>query len=80
MFSLLLRTAEFLFYHHLLSHVDRASRLPRYTTMPEAMRVYRENIALKAQLEGLQWHFDRMKPKASRVRFASGPYRSSRTC
>jgi transposase InsO family protein len=35
--------------------------------MPEAMRLYRENIALKAQLDGLQWHFDRMKPKATRV-------------
>ncbi|GAC1299769.1 MAG: hypothetical protein NVSMB1_26400 [Polyangiales bacterium] len=50
-FSLFLRTAEFLFYHLLLSLVDRVSRLPRDTTMPEAMRLYRENIALKAQLD-----------------------------
>ena len=51
MFSLLLRTAEFLFYHLLLAGVDRVSRLPRDTTIPEAMRLYRENIALKAQLD-----------------------------
>ena len=51
MFSLLLRTAEFLFYHLLLVGVDRVSRLPRDTTIPEAMRLYRENIALKAQLD-----------------------------
>jgi hypothetical protein len=35
--------------------------------MSEAMRLYRENIALKAQLDGLQWHFDRMKPRATRA-------------
>jgi hypothetical protein len=31
-----------------LAIVDRVSRLPRNTMMPEAMRLYRENIALKA--------------------------------
>jgi hypothetical protein len=36
--------------------VDRASRLPRDTTVPEAMRLYRENIALKAQLDALERH------------------------
>jgi hypothetical protein len=51
MLSLLLRSLEFGFYHCLLSAVDRVSRLPRNTTMPEAARLYRENIALKAQLE-----------------------------
>lgn len=50
-FALVLRTAEFLFYHLLLSAVDRVSRLPRDTTIPEAMRLYRENIALKGQLD-----------------------------
>jgi hypothetical protein len=35
---------------------DRASRLPRDTTVPEAMRLYRENIALKAQLDALERH------------------------
>jgi hypothetical protein len=33
--ALLVRTAEFLFYHLLLSIVDRVSRLPRNTMMPE---------------------------------------------
>jgi len=50
-FALVIRTAEFLFYHLLLSAVDRVSRLPRDTTIPEAMRLHRENIALKAQLD-----------------------------
>ena len=52
--SLTLRTVEFGFYHVLLSTVDRVSRLPRNTTMPEAARLYRENIALKAQLDALE--------------------------
>jgi hypothetical protein len=54
MLALLLRTTEFVFYHLLLSLVDRVSRLPRDTTVPEAMRLYRENIALKAQLDALE--------------------------
>lgn len=52
--SLTLRAAEFGYYHVLLSAVDRVSRLPRNTTVPEAMRLYRENIALKAQLDALE--------------------------
>ena len=52
--SLTLRAVEFGYYHVLLSAVDRVSRLPRNTTMPEAMRLYRENIALKAQLDALE--------------------------
>lgn len=52
--SLTLRTVEFGYYHVLLSTVDRVSRLPRNTTVPEAMRLYRENIALKAQLDALE--------------------------
>ena len=54
MFSLALRSAEFLFYQGLLGVVDRVSRLPRNTQLPEAMRLYRENIALKAQLDALE--------------------------
>jgi hypothetical protein len=53
-FALVLRTAEFFFYDLLLVLVDRVSRLPRGEAMPEAMRLYRENIALKAQLEALE--------------------------
>lgn len=52
--SLTLRAVEFGYYHVLLSTVDRVSRLPRNTTVPEAMRLYRENIALKAQLDALE--------------------------
>lgn len=51
--ALTLRTVEFGYYHVLLTAVDRVSRLPRNTTVPEAMRLYRENIALKAQLDAL---------------------------
>jgi hypothetical protein len=43
-FSLLLRSLEFGFYHCLLSVVDRVSKLPRNTTMPEAARLYRANM------------------------------------
>lgn len=53
-FLLLLRSLEFAFYHYLLTIVDRISRLPRNTTIPEAGRLYRENIALKAQLEAYE--------------------------
>ena len=37
-----LRAVEFGYYHVLLSTVDRVSRLPRNTKVPEAMRLYRE--------------------------------------
>jgi hypothetical protein len=66
-FALLARTAEFLFYHLLLAIVDRVSRLPRNTMMPEAMRLYRENIALKAQLDALSDHLSRSESPAVRV-------------
>lgn len=67
MLSLAARTAEFAFYHLLLSTVDRVSHLPRYTTEPDALRLYRENIALKAQLEALQRHLDALdrRPRPS---------------
>jgi hypothetical protein len=55
--SLTLRAVEFGFYHVLLSTVDRVSRLPRHTTMPEVARLDRENIALKAQLDALEAEF-----------------------
>lgn len=68
--SLLLRSLEFGFYHCLLSAVDRVSRLPRNTTMPEAARLYRENIALKAQLDVLEARLKReeaeVKPRPKR--------------
>jgi len=31
------------------------------------MRLYRENIALKAQIDGLQWHLNRIKPRPTRA-------------
>lgn len=58
MFALTLRFLEFLAYSFLLTVVDRVSRLSRYTTEPDAMRLYRENIALKAQLDALERHLD----------------------
>src|SRR5258708_29980520 len=65
--SLAIRTAEFVFYHLLLSFVDRVSGLPRDMTVPEAMRLYRENIALKAQLEALERHLVRVETKRKRI-------------
>jgi len=61
------RTVEFLFYHLLLSLVDVVSRLPRHSTLPEAMRLYRENIALKAQLDALERQIGRMKQRPKRA-------------
>lgn len=47
--SLTLRAVEFGYYYLvLLTAVDHVSRLPRNTTMPEAARLCRENIALTA--------------------------------
>jgi len=64
--SLAIRTAEFVFYH-LLSLVDHVSGLPRDMMVPEAMLLYRENIALKAQLEALERHLVRVETKRKRV-------------
>ncbi len=66
--SLAIRTAEFVFYHLLLTFVDRVSGLPRDMTVPEAMRTYRENIALKAQLEALE----RVRVETKRKRISLG--------
>jgi len=46
--SLAFRTVEFLFYRVLVSVVDRVARLPRTTMLPEAARLYWQNLALKA--------------------------------
>src|SRR5882724_1744214 len=59
--SLAIRTAEFVFYHLLLSLVYHVSGLPRDMMVPEAMRLYRKNIALKAQLEALERHLVRIE-------------------
>ncbi|MCB9610143.1 MAG: transposase [Polyangiaceae bacterium] len=59
MLSLLLRSLEFGFYHCLITAVDKVSRLPRNSTIPEAARLYRENIALKAQLDVLELRLKR---------------------
>ncbi|NNC02710.1 helix-turn-helix domain-containing protein [Corallococcus exiguus] len=55
--ALTLRAVDFGYYHLLLTTVDCVSRLPRNTTMPEAARLYREDIALKAQLDALEAEF-----------------------
>jgi transposase InsO family protein len=65
--SLAIRTAEFVFYHLLLSLVDHVSGLPRDMMVPEAMRLYRENFALKAQLEALERHLVRVEGKRKRI-------------
>jgi hypothetical protein len=68
--SLLHRSLEFGFYHCLLSAVDRVSQLPRNTTMLDAARLYRDNIALKAQLDVLEVRlkWQQEKPKKKRLR------------
>src|SRR5260370_33219874 len=66
--SLTTRTAAFVFYHLLLTFVDRVSGLPGDMTVPEAMRTYRENIALKAQLEALE----RVRGETKRNRISLG--------
>lgn len=49
MLSLAFRNFEFLFLHLLIVVVDRVNQLSRASTPPELMRLYRENLALKAQ-------------------------------
>jgi transposase len=63
----LLRTVEFLFYHLLICLVDRLSRLPRSSCPPDAMRLYRENLALKVQLEALAADIARLRGKSARA-------------
>ena len=49
MADFLLRALEFGSYHRLICFVDRLSRLARDSCAPDAMRLYRENLALKLQ-------------------------------
>jgi hypothetical protein len=58
---------RFSFYHYLLTVVDHIRRLPRNRTMPEAERLYRENIALKAQLEAYEADLRRTAPRPTRL-------------
>lgn len=60
-----LRAVEFSYYHALLTRVDRVARLPRSTTVPEVMRLYRENIGLKAQLDALEVELTVSRPRAA---------------
>ncbi len=53
MLNVLVSTLELLFFHILITIVDRVSRLPRHSTPPELMRLCREDIALKSQLRAL---------------------------
>ena len=67
MLALVLRTLEFFCYHLLLTAVDCVSRLPRDSRIPEAMRLYRENIALKAQLDALERRLFLLEGRPKRV-------------
>ena len=67
MAKFLLRTLEFAFYHLLICLVDRLSRLPRDSCPPDAMRLYRENLALKVQLDALAAEVTRVRGKKARV-------------
>ncbi|MCG8555627.1 MAG: hypothetical protein MJD61_10130, partial [Proteobacteria bacterium] len=58
---------EFLFYHLLITFVDRLSRLPRNSTPPDIMRLYRENLALKAQNGALLLELNTMKGKRAKM-------------
>jgi putative transposase len=65
--KLILRTLEFAFYHLLICFVDRLSRLPRTSVPPDAMRLYRENLTLKAQVDALAVELARLRGKRARV-------------
>ena len=55
------------FYRLLICLVDRLSRLPRDSCPPDAMRLYRENLALKAQLDALAAEVTRVRGKRTLV-------------
>ena len=65
--TLLLRTLEFTFYHLLICFVDRLSRLPRGSVPPDAMRLYRENLGLKVQLDALSAELTRVRGKKAHM-------------
>jgi transposase InsO family protein len=65
--KVLVRTLEFAFYQLLICFVDRLSRLPRDSCPPDAMRLYRENLALKVQLDALVAEVTRVDGKKTRV-------------
>jgi hypothetical protein len=65
--KLILRTLGLAFYHLLICLVDRLSRLPRSTVPPDVMRLYRENLALKVQLDALAAQTTRVHGKRARV-------------
>jgi transposase len=51
MVSLLLRALEFIYYCKLVRSVDKLSALPREQVEPEALRLYRQIMALKVELD-----------------------------
>jgi transposase len=67
MIALAFRTLEFLFYHLLISFVDRVSRLPRSSPPSDIMRVHREDFALKAQNDTLLRELNTMRGKRAKM-------------
>ena len=65
--KLILRTLELTFYQLLICFVDRLSRLLRTSVPPDAMRLYRENLALKVQLDALTAETTRLRGKRARA-------------
>ena len=71
MFKLIARTIQFAVFHTLVTTVDRINRLPRKSDSPEVMRILRENLALKAQIEVLKQEIKRTKGKRPRMSLAT---------
>ncbi len=63
MLNVLFSTFELLFFHVLITIVDRMSRLPRHSTPPELLCLHRENIALKSQVRALVLELEAAKGK-----------------
>lgn len=61
--ALALRTTELLLSHLLLTLVDHVRRHRREAPMPAVMRLYRQNIALKAPLDVLALHIARSEQR-----------------
>ncbi len=62
MFKLVARLAEFTFYRALVRAADAVSRLPR-DMEPDVIRLYRQNIALKAQFDAQQHQLTLLRAK-----------------